>query len=248
MKTTTALLGSFLLFTGVTTSFILQAHAETVFSNPGIPHRESIELSDRIDSKTGYVIARVDISVHQEEREKYYLVNVAEGDLFINTIKLDYDTLTTISESRYDCKTGKVVESYHNNGQGGIRFFNQEKGIDKQFANSDKNIYSRYAYFLSFQGFPFEEGKSVTFASYVAEYGDALPMKVTCKGKKAVKVKAGTFNCYELELSVDGWQSLFASDKYYLYYAVDKPHQFIKYEEKDKNGQWYANELVRVID
>lgn len=221
--------------------------AETVLNNPGIPESLSIELSDRIDQHTGYVIAKVNVSVHQENNQKLYLIHVAEGDLFSNKIKLDFNNLTTISEYRYENKTGHLVESYLNNGNGMVHFFNKEKGIDKQFVNNEKNIYSRYAYFLSFGGFPFEVGRSVSITSYVSEYGDALPMKLSCVAKEPVTVKAGTFDCYKLELSVSGWQSFFASDKYYLYYAVESPHQFIKYEEKDKNGEWYANELIRII-
>jgi hypothetical protein len=228
-------------------SIIPEIRAESALKNPGIPESLSIELSDRINQDTGYVIAKVNISVQLEDNQKIYLIHVAEGDLFSNIIKLDFKHLTTISEYRYQHKTGSLIESYRNNGKGIVHFYNKEKGIDKQFANNDKNIYSRYAYFLSFGGFPFEVGKSVHITSYVSEYGDALPMKLSCVAKVPITVKAGTFDCYKLELSVAGWQSFFASDKYYLYYAVESPHQFIKYEEKDTNGEWYANELVRII-
>jgi hypothetical protein len=223
------------------------ARADAVLKNPGIPESESLEFSDRIDPQTGYVTARVNISVQKENNRKTYLIKVAEGDLYLNTIQLDYNHLTTISEDRYDNNTGDLLESYRNDGNGRIHFFNREKGINKHFTNTDKNIYSRYAYFLSFGGFPFEVGKSVLFSSYVSEYGDALPMKLSCIAKEAVTVKAGTFECYKLELTVAGWQSLFSSDKFYLYYAADPPHRFIKYEEQDKNGEWYANEFIRII-
>jgi hypothetical protein len=236
-----------LFFITIFISLIPGIRAESVLTNPGIPEAVSIELSDRIGQPAGYVIAKVDISVHLENSKKVFLIHVAEGDLFFNKIKLDYNDLTTISEYRYDSKTGQLLESFLNDGNGMIRFFNRDQGISKQFVNNDKNIYSRYAYFLSFEGFPFEVGRSVSFSSYVSEYGDALPMKLSCIAKETVTVKAGTFNCFKLELSVSGWQSLFSSDKYYLYYAVERPHRFIKYEEQDKNGEWYANELVRII-
>jgi hypothetical protein len=247
VKIFTTALRNLLLIATLFLFFTPGIRAETALKNPGIPESASIELSDRIDQPTGYVVAKVTISVHQENDQKLYLIHVTEGDLFSSRIKLDYDHLTTISEHRYDDKTGQLIESYLNNGDGIVHFFNKDKGIDKQFVNREKNIYSRYAYFLSFEGFPFEVGKSVTFTSYVSEYGDALPMKLSCVGKELVAVQAGTFDCYKLELSVAGWQSFFASDKYYLYYAVENPHQFIKYEEKDKNGEWYANELIRII-
>ena len=247
MTITSATFLGLVFFVTLSLSFVPRAQVEAVFKNPGIPESETIELSDRIDQRTGYVLTRVRISVQQENEKKIYLIQAAEGNLFENTIKLDYDHLTTISEYRYDSKTGQLVESYLNNGEGKIHFFNKEEGIDKHFTNNDTNIYSRYAYFLSFEGFPFEIGKSVSFSSYVSEYGDALPMKLSCIAKESVTVKAGTFECYKLELSVAGWQALFSSDKYYLYYAVEKPHFFVKYEEKDKDGKWYANEFIRVI-
>lgn len=247
MKISSPTLWFLLFFIACSSSFIPSARAVAVFKNPGIPESETIELSDRIDQRTGYVLTRVHISVQQENDKKIYLIQAEEGDLFKNTIKLDYDHLATISDYRYDRATGQLVEAYLNNGKGEIHFFNKDKGIDKRFTNNDTNIYSRYAYFLSFSGFPFEIGKSVSFSSYVSEYGDALPMKLSCIAKESVSVKAGTFECYKLELSVAGWQSLFSSDKYYLYYAVEKPHRFIKYEEKDKDGKWYANEFIRVI-
>ena len=74
-------------------------------------------------------------------------------------------------------------------------------------------------------------------------YGDVLTMKLKNITKEQVKVPAGTFDCYVLELSVGGWQSVFARDKYYLYFSVTSPHIFVKYNE-NVNGTWRADELV----
>ena len=74
-------------------------------------------------------------------------------------------------------------------------------------------------------------------------YGDVLTMRLKNTAIQTVTVKAGTFKCYELELSVGGWQSFFARDKYYLYFSVAPPHIFVKYMEKI-NGTWLADELV----
>jgi hypothetical protein len=89
-------------------------------------------------------------------------------------------------------------------------------------------------------------GKTVYFKTFMYEYGDALTMKLSCVDLVKVKVKAGDFDCYKLELSVSGWQSIFVPDKFYLYFAKDAPHQFIKYEEKSDDGKWLASELVKV--
>jgi hypothetical protein len=78
------------------------------------------------------------------------------------------------------------------------------------------------------------------------EYGDALSMKVKALSKQTVIVRAGTFECYKLELSVAGWLSLFAPYKSYLYFTVGGTHQFIKYEERNDNGGWNTDELIKV--
>jgi len=77
------------------------------------------------------------------------------------------------------------------------------------------------------------------------EYGDVLPMKLKNLSKQTITVKKGTFECYKLELSVSGWLSLFTSYKSYLYFSVADTHQFIKYEERDENGVWNADELMK---
>ena len=216
-----------------------------VFNNPGIPPEESFNITDYIDDKTGFVTAKINILQKESNNAKYYNITVNEGDIFFNEIELNCSDLTTISEKRTDLRTKSVLEYFTRIGNDTIYFHNKEKRIDKKYSNNNKNIYSRYAYFFSFRGFPFDTKKAVEFKSYFSEYGDALTMKVTNLGKTTVTVKAGTFGCYKLELCVSGWQSIFAGDKYYLYFNVENPHQFIKYEEND-NGHWNANELIKI--
>jgi hypothetical protein len=219
---------------------------QSVFKNPGISASETFEITDYIDDTVGYVTAKIDISLKERNNNKYYSIDVEEGGIYSNKIEANYNDLTTIFEKRTDLRSNTVVEDYENPENKIVHFYNKEKGINKNFNNTDRNIYSRYAFFFSFRGFPFDVGKSVTFESYMFEYGDALTMKVTNVSKQFVTVKAGTYECYKLELSVAGWRSLFASDKFYLYFAVTGSHPFIKYEEKESNGIWNANELVKI--
>lgn len=222
------------------------APEQAVFKNPGISGSEAFEITDYIDDTVGYVTAKINISVKERDREKYYYIDVDEGGIYANKIEVNYNDLTTISEKRIDLRTNAVIEYYGNIGDTAVHFFNKEKSIDKDFHDLNRNIYSRYAYFFSFRGFPFALGKSVTFESYMFEYGDALTMKVTNVSMQTVIVKAGTFECYKLELYAAGWRSLFTSDKFYLYFAVAGSHPFIKYEEKEGNGRWNTNELIKI--
>ncbi len=221
------------------------SYGETpVFTNPDIPIHEYYEIADYIDQSDSYVTAKIEIKLSEERGDRYYYIRSREGDLFETESKLKFDDLTTVFEKRKNLKSGELIESYENTGNGCIIFFNKEKKINKQFKTKGNDVYSRYAFLVSFRGYPFLKGGEVNFKSYVTEYGDALKMRLVNLGKYRVKVKAGSFDCYKLELSVAGWKSVVARDKYYFYFNTEKPHHFIKYEEKVSNGRWISNELT----
>jgi hypothetical protein len=218
--------------------------AQPVLNNPNIPVQEYFEVSDRLDKGIGYVTAKIKISMREENGQRFYYVRSREGDHFDNEMKLRHDDLTTIFEKRIDLRSNSATEAFQDLCNGIIYFFNKDNKIDKQFKKTDDNLYTRYSFFISLRGFPFSLKKEVRFKTYIGEYGDALTMRVINLGKEKISVKAGTFNCHKLELSIAGWQSVFAGDKFYFYFNESEPHQFIRYDEKDKDGRWYSNELL----
>ena len=216
-----------------------------VLKNNGIPNTENYDIVDHFEIETNYVIANVEMITKERNGSKYYHIIVKEGNIFLNEVDINYEDLTTISEKRTDLRINSIVESYNYLGDNKVYFYNKEKKINKIFKVDDANIYSRHGIFFSFRGFPFSVGKCVYFKTFISEYGDALPMKLTCVGTQHVKVKAGDFECYKLELSVAGILSIFVHDKYYLYFAKDPPHLFVKYEEHNSKGT-YADELINI--
>jgi len=216
-----------------------------VFKNPGITPKKHFTITDRLDNGQ-YVQADFEIAIKEESGRKFYSILINEGNIFRNEIVLNFDDLTTVTERRIDVKKNDLVENYVLKGDNEVYYFEKDKNIKKTFSISDNNIYSRYAYYVSFQGFPFALGNTVYFKTYFYEYGDALTMKLSCIDKLKVQVKAGSFDCYKLELKVSGWQAAFAPERYWLYFAQDAPHQFVRYEEEMKDGSWIANELVYV--
>jgi hypothetical protein len=217
--------------------------SQPVFKNPGLPQSESYEINEHFDNKVGYITTKINIDLVEKNNSKYYTIHVNEGNLFTNNIEVNYSDLTTISEKRTNLMTNQL-EQYFIKTDNNVQFYSSEKKVKKNFQTNETNIYSPLAFFISCRGFPFEIGKSVTFKSYMYEYGDVLTMKLTNTAKETVKVKAGTYECYVLELAVGGWQSFFAPDKYYLYFNVASPHNFIQYKEK-LDGIWYADELTK---
>jgi len=221
----------------------LNIFSQPVFKNPGLPDSESYEIYEHFDNKVGFITTKIDIDLIEKNHLKFYEIHVNEGNLFRNEIVVKYSDLTTISEIRTNLLTNKV-EQYFIKNDDSIHFYSSEKNVTRKLKTSETNIYSPLAFFISCRGFPFEIGKSVTFKSYMYEYGDILTMKLANTAKETIKIKAGTFDCYVLELSVGGWQSFFAPDKYYLYFAVDSPHIFIQYREQ-LDGTWYTDDLTK---
>jgi hypothetical protein len=219
--------------------------SQPVFKNPGIPDSETYEINEHFDMKVGNIITKINIELKERDHSKYYAIHVNEGNLYTNEIEVNYSDLTTISEKRTSLETNTLVQYFIKNGDK-VQFGNLEKGVKKNFQTSETNIYSPLAYLISFRGFPFEIGKTVSIRSYMYEYGDVLTMKVTNTAMEKVKVTAGVYDCYVLELSVGGWQSFFAPEKYYLYFTVASPHIFVQYREP-VDGAWYADELINYI-
>jgi len=216
--------------------------AQPVFSNPGIPTRESFSIHEYLDEETGYITSKINISADNEEHPQFYLIHVNEGGLYTNEIKIRYNDLTTVSEKRTNLKTNSVTQYYVKSGDS-VHFYVETKNLHRDIETDETNIYSPLAYFFSFRGFPFGTGKTVSFQTYMYQYDNLLTMNLKNTGIATVTVKAGTYKCYNLELSVGGWQSFFAPDKYYFYYTVSPPHLFIKYEE-EVDGTWRADELT----
>ena len=214
-----------------------------VFTNPGIPSHCTMEIRDRLDARRGYVKAVVTVSRRQDSNGPYYAVTSREGDDYANEMRLNYGDLTSAFEKRTDLRSGSVIELYERIDNNHVHFVNREKKIDRLFSTRDSNIYTRFAYFLSFSGFPFGTKADVSFKTYMSEYGDTLTMRLRNLGRTRVTVPAGSFDCYKLELSVGGWQAMFARDRFYLYFDAAMPHHFVRYDEKD-GDRWYSNELI----
>jgi hypothetical protein len=217
--------------------------APPVLRNPGLPTRFTMEIRDHLDDKRGYVTAVISIAQQQDSCGKFYAVACREGDAYANDIRLNCADLTSVSEKRTDLRSGSVIEQYQRRDRGRVHFTNAEKRINRDFAIADDNVYSRYAYFVSFMGYPFETRGEVRFKTFMFEYGNALPMRLCNLGSCRITVPAGGFDCYKLRLSVGGWQSMFSHDAWYLYFDVKPPHHFVRYDELD-NGRWYSNDLV----
>ena len=90
------------------------------------------------------------------------------------------------------------------------------------------------------RGFPFEKQKEVKFR-LTPPFRPGIPFwawkmwKSYAKplGTETITVPAGTFECYKLEVGASGGLIKRITSKYYFWFAVEPPHQFVKYQDKD---------------
>ncbi|HHW15726.1 MAG TPA: DUF3108 domain-containing protein [Firmicutes bacterium] len=97
------------------------------------------------------------------------------------------------------------------------------------------------------RAFPFGKGRKVTFNLVMDGRGGSkagpIAMYVQERGRTTVKVEAGTFEAYELEMGVSGLLGLFAGKyRYYFWYTAEAPHYLLKYRDKEGGA---VTELIR---
>ncbi len=87
------------------------------------------------------------------------------------------------------------------------------------------NAYDNDEVLFLLRAIPYEVGYIASFTNVASLYG--LTSKVTVKvvGEEDVTTPAGSFNCYNLEFSIEG-----GAQKQYVWYGVDQPHYLVKYD------------------
>jgi hypothetical protein len=98
------------------------------------------------------------------------------------------------------------------------------------------DTYDKASLFYLFRTLPFEQpAEKVNFSFIVISKKYAVrlvEMYVQVVDQQDVRVPAGSFPCYKVELGVAGLIGLlFAPQKCYYYFQQEPPHRFLKYEE-----------------
>lgn len=100
-----------------------------------------------------------------------------------------------------------------------------------------------------FQAYPFGRKERIQFNIVMDGQGGSpvgsFAMYVMETGRERVKVPAGDYDCYKLEMGIAGMVGVFAAKyKYYFWYTVNAPHILVKYE--DEQGR--LSELIEIND
>ncbi len=93
---------------------------------------------------------------------------------------------------------------------------------------------------FSLRGFPFGEQNELRLR-LTPPFIPRMPLwiwrmwksRVRFLGEESVTVPAGTFGCHKLEVAASGGLIRQFTSEYYLWYAKEPPHHFVKYQDTD---------------
>jgi hypothetical protein len=82
------------------------------------------------------------------------------------------------------------------------------------------------------RGFPFTKLEKLKIGYFEEQRKNSYSMSVKYEGREKVTVKSGTFDCYKLEFSLDGFFGTFLP-KMNAWYSVEASHYLVYYEGPD---------------
>ena len=192
----------------------------------------------------------------------YYRVNpivqTSENGVAVYKIEQTYEPskITMRAKARVSDWQPLLVQYYDREGKltGQIRYENNIAAINipSQKINKSlklgKDYYDCNLLFFFLRGFPFGEKRRINFNMVMdGQFGrptGTYPMYVKETGREEIKVPAGTFDSFKLEMGVGGVAGIFAGKyKYYLWYTASEPRFLLKYMQAGEND---LNELVAI--
>jgi len=175
------------------------------------------------DSRPVYEIT----TVTAERKQAKYAVD--RRDLRLIWCRVLRDTEDGKSEVVIEVKDGyqHLTHDFENN--------RKEKKIEHK-----SDGYNGSILLFSLRGFPFGKQSEVSLRLTPPFIPD-MPLwiwrmwksRARFLGEERVTVPAGTFDCYKLEVAASGGLIRRFTSEYYLWYAKEPPHHFVKYQDTD---------------
>jgi hypothetical protein len=186
--------------------------AQPALVDPGIPDGEKIVYSSNMEGNRKIDITE-EVSARTESgREIYEIISRSEfEDKKIKLVKATMAVLAIRSVRKFPDAT---IESNSD--------FSPKKDGETRVAD-----FSALRYVL--RGFPFDGQKTIKMNTFGRQGEQAYAIVAKLAKKEKVKAPGGTFECYKLELGMEGfWAGFFP--KMYAWYSVDPPHFLVRFE------------------
>ena len=142
-------------------------------------------------------------------------------------------------------KSGKVLE-YTSYDKGELTVSIPHKRI-KKAVELPSTYYDPYTLFYAFRKFPFGKKDKININLAYHDPGNirVVQMYVKNLGTETVKIGAGKFKCYKLEMgTVKRADTVIWPYKYYFWFTADSRHHFVKFQGREKDASIIISELA----
>lgn len=117
----------------------------------------------------------------------------------------------------------------------------------KKTVKLPSTYYDPYTLYYIFRKFPYAKKDNIYMNIAYHDPGNirVVKMYVKNKGVETVKIKAGKFTCYKLEMgTVNPLDVAVWPYKYYFWFTTDSNHHFVKFQGRDRDSSILNSELA----
>ena len=210
----------FILCLTVFSIFIPQGfiYAASLLSDPFIPDGEKITYALRRGDENSTVVEEVRA---KKDGEKFIYEITSASKFLDRTIRLLKPTLAIASVHTIRKFPSVTLDST-------LTVIDERKDSEgEEMKLADFSVITHVL-----RGFPFTKLEKLKISYFGEQRKSAYSMSVKCKGREKMTVKNGTFDCYKLELGMDGFFGTFLP-KMNAWYSVEAPHYLVYYEGPD---------------
>jgi len=224
----------FSVFQLVNLSTCQLAFGAELFNNPAAGKLEKwVYRSEDSPGKWTNITER---SSYKKENGKTILIiqSIPENKKYTTTMMLDSVTLKPILV-RIENETGVFFEAKYRANMAVINLVSPLKTIKNKKLYVTNVTYDQRSLFWLLRGYPFNNPKEFEI-DLVMPLGNRCSMKVRYLGEEEIKVPAGKFMAYKLEVEPNAVLPFFSEKlKIHFWYSKEKTPKFLKYNYPAKN-------------
>jgi hypothetical protein len=197
--------------------YLLTGHAGAGFKlqDPRIPHGEIIKHSCNIDGQITEIHESVLVS-EADNRTVYRIQSISPD--FKMVLKVDKESMSVVSLD--------TVRKYPDATLEKSLKVERVSGIVRE---DEIKLVHMLALKYVLRGFPFESCRKVRIGGFGRKSKKRFKMHVELKKREKIRCAEKEYDCYRLELGMDGfWGTFFPKTK--LWYQAEPPHCLVRYE------------------
>lgn len=209
-------------------------HASELFNNPAIGKTE--QWVYRSEDSPGKWLNITEKASYRKENGRTVLViqSIPDNKKYTTTMMLDSVTLKPIL-IKIENETGVFFEAKYRANMAVINLTSPMKTIKNKKLYVTNITYDQRSLFWLLRGYPFGSPKEFEI-DLVMPLGNRCSMKVRYLGEEEIKVPAGKFTAYKLEVEPDAVLPFFSEKlKIHFWYSKEKAPRFLKYSYPAKN-------------